>query len=133
MDCIIETRDSIHKEKWVVLMNHLINFENFEWITPAIGVRFKAFVFNNQTIRLIEFSEGFVEPEWCLNGHVGYVLDGSYSIDYNGQIEHYKKGDVAFIPKGEDDKHKAIVGVGGWVRLLLFEIIEQVVSPVKLA
>ena len=105
-------------------MNHLVNFESIAWTTPAIGVRFKSFVCNNQRIRLIEFSEGFVEPDWCLHGHAGYVLDGSCSTDYNGHIEQFKKGDVIFIPKGENDKHKVIMENGGWVQLLLFEFVE---------
>lgn len=105
-------------------MNHLINFESIDWIEPAIGVRYKFFQNGNQRVRLVEFSEGFDENGWCLKGHVGYVLDGTYSIDYDGNIEHYKQGDVAFIPKGEKDKHKVIMDVGGWVQLLLFEILD---------
>jgi quercetin dioxygenase-like cupin family protein len=102
-------------------MDHLINFNNLEWITPAAGVRYKAYINNNQRIRLVEFSEGFIESDWCMNGHGGYVLDGSMSIDFNTHIEHYKKGDIFFIPKGESDKHKVIMKTGGWVQLLLFE------------
>ena len=105
-------------------MSHIVNFTDIDWTVPAVGVRFKAYTNNNQRIRLVEFSEGLIEPNWCINGHAGYVLDGSYSIDYNGQIEHYKKGDALFIPKDEKDKHKVIMDVGGWVQLLLFEIIE---------
>jgi quercetin dioxygenase-like cupin family protein len=58
-----------------------------------------------------------------LHGHAGIVLDGEYSIDYNGKPERYKKGDVIFIPSGEHDKHKAILSKGEIVTLLLFEII----------
>jgi quercetin dioxygenase-like cupin family protein len=106
-------------------MKHLVEFAPMDWVAPAAGVRYKAFVQGNQRIRLVEFSEGFVEPHWCLNGHAGYVLDGSFTIDYNGQIEHYQKGDVIFIPKGENDKHKVIMQPGGWVQLLLFEIMDE--------
>jgi quercetin dioxygenase-like cupin family protein len=105
-------------------MNHLVNFEKIGWTTPAVGVRFKAYVCNNQRIRLLEFSEGFVEHEWCTSGHIGYVLEGSCSTDFNGQVEYSKKGDVIFIPKGENDKHKMVMNAGGFVQLLLFEIIE---------
>ncbi|HEY5466828.1 MAG TPA: cupin domain-containing protein [Clostridia bacterium] len=71
----------------------------------------------------MEFSEGFTEPDWCTNGHTGYVLDGAFSIDYDGHTEHYAKGDVLHIPKGEKDKHKAIISAGGRVQLLLVETI----------
>ena len=104
-------------------MNHLVNFAEIDWTVSAVGARFKAFIHNNQRIRLIEFSGGFVEPDWCIHGHAGYVLDGSFSIDYNGKIEHYKKGDVIFIQRGENNKHKVIMEAGGWIQLLLYEII----------
>ena len=106
-------------------MNYLIEFDKIEWTEPAHGVRFKSFISGNQQIRLLEFSEGFIEPDWCKKkGHAGYVLDGEFSSDYSGQLERYKKGDVIFIPKGEQAKHKAVLGKGEKVTLLLFEIIE---------
>jgi len=106
-------------------MSYLIEFEKLPWNKPAIGVRTKAFVNGNQQIRLVEFSEGLVEPDWCQKGHAGYVLDGEFSNDYSGKLERYRKGDIIFIPKGEQAKHKAILGKGEKVTLLLFEIIEQ--------
>ena len=105
-------------------MRYLIEFDKLPWNTPADGVRFKAFLNGNQQIRLIEFSEGFIEPDWCRKGHAGYVLDGEFAIDYDGKIERYKKEDVLFIPKGEQSRHKAILGKSEKVMLLLFEIIE---------
>ena len=73
---------------------------------------------------VVEFSEGFIEPDWCTHGHSGIVLDGSFAIDYNGNIERYSKDDVIFIPNGEDDRHKAIIDTGEKVTLLLFELLE---------
>lgn len=105
-------------------MSYLVDFENMEWIEPAIGVRYKAYVSGNQQIRLVEFSEGFVESDWCFCGHAGYVIDGGFSDDYTGKLERYKKGDIIFIPKGEQAKHKVILGIGEKVTLLLFEIIK---------
>ena len=102
-------------------MKHLIEFEKIEWTEPAAGVRFKVFVSEKQQIRLVEFSEGFIEPDWCEKGHAGYVLDGEFSLDFNGNLEKYKKGDVIFIPNGEADKHKAVLSKGEKVLLLLFE------------
>ncbi|MCL2773539.1 MAG: methyltransferase domain-containing protein [Oscillospiraceae bacterium] len=104
--------------------SYLVDFDNMDWSEPATGLKFKAFANGSQQIRLVEFSEGFVESDWCKKGHAGYVLDGEFANDYNGVLERYKKGDVIFIPKGEQSKHKAILGKGEKVTLLLFEIIE---------
>ena len=105
-------------------MSCLIEFEKMPWNEAAKGLRFKAFVSSNQQIRLVEFSEGFTEPKWCSRGHAGYVIDGEFANDYSGKIERYQKGDVIFIPGGEEAKHKAILGKGEKVTLLLFEVIE---------
>jgi len=105
-------------------MSYLIEFDKIPWDESVKGVRIKPFINENQQVRIVEFSEGFVEPDWCQEGHVGYVLDGKFSIDYTGTLERYKKGDVIFIPKGEQAKHKAILGKDEKVTLLLFEIIE---------
>lgn len=78
--------------------SHLVDFEKLDWNSTAKGIRFKAFVSGNQRLRLVEFSEGFIEQDWCLNGHAGYVLEGGFSIDFNGRTEHFKKGGTLFIP-----------------------------------
>lgn len=106
-------------------MNHRIDFEPLPWKESAEGARSKAMVIGNQQIRLVEFSYGFVEPDWCLKGHAGYVLNGEFSIDYSGSVERYKAGDFLFIPKGEKDKHKAILEKGQKVTLLLYEILND--------
>jgi len=107
-----------------MMNNHKIIFNNIEWTNTGTGVRYKTFIHENQRLRLVEFSEGFVEPDWCTHGHAGIVLDGSFALDYNGNLEEYNKNDVIFVPGGETDKHKAMLGKGEKVTLLLFEILE---------
>ena len=105
--------------------NHQINFDGIEWTNSDTGVRYKAFIHGNQRLRLVEFSGGFVEQDWCIYGHAGIVLNGSFSIDFNGNVERYSSGDVIFIPSGKSDKHKAILGKNEKVTLLLFELINN--------
>jgi quercetin dioxygenase-like cupin family protein len=104
-------------------MNHLVEFDKLNWISPAKGVRYKSFVSGNERLRLAGFSEGFVEPDWCPAGHAGYVLEGAFSIDFGGKTERFEKGDALFIPRGESDKHKVIMNKGERVLLLLFEVL----------
>lgn len=102
---------------------HLIEFDKMSWETPGIGIRFKAYINGNQRIRLLEFSEGFEEKDWCTKGHTGYVLDGKFACDFNGRIERYTKGDIFFIEMGEAEKHKAVLGEREKVLILMFELI----------
>ena len=103
---------------------HKIIFDSIDWVAAGVGARYKAFVNGKQRVRLAEFSEGFVEADWCQNGHVCHVLSGSFSVDYNGTLERYTKGDVVFMARGEKDKHKAVLGAGEKVTLLLFELLD---------
>ena len=104
-------------------MGHLVKFDKLPWEQSDPGARSKTFVSGNRRIRLVEFSEGFIEPDWCRKGHAGYVLDGECALDFNGTLEHFTKGDVIFIPEGEESKHKAVLGKGEKVTLLLFETV----------
>lgn len=101
--------------------NYLINFKNMGWESPSQGIRYKVYVKGNQKVRLMEFSEEFIEEDWCTNGHVGYILEGSISIDFNGRLINFKAGDGFFIPNGEKNRHKGKVAKGEKVLIVLFE------------
>ena len=104
-------------------MGYLVEFDKIPWNNITKGLRAKSFVHGNQQMWLVEFSEGFIEPDWCKKGHAGYIVDGACSIDFSGRVESYKKGDALFIPGEERAKHKVIVGKCEKVTMLLFEII----------
>ena len=105
-----------------IMENHLIKFDLLDWITPAKGIRYKKFKNGSNVIRLLEFSEGFLEEEYCPKGHACYVLEGCFNIEYTGKLETYAAGDVIYIPAGKEDKHKAIISKGERVLLLMYEI-----------
>ena len=84
-----------------------IDFEKISWEAPFSGLRFQAYREGGKQLRVVEFEQGFVEPDWCAKGHYGFVLDGEFEIDFSGRIVRYEKGDGVFIPPGEATKHKA--------------------------
>ena len=86
-----------------------IDFDSIPWESPLAGVRFRPYRGEGQQLRLVEYTRQFVEPDWCRKGHIGYVLEGRFQIDFNGQIVEYGPGDGIFIPPGEEHKHKASV------------------------
>ena len=106
-------------------MSHLVDGGALDWVKPIKGLRYKKYSNGNQQIRLAEFSEGFVEADWCRKGHAGYVLEGSFANDYNGALEYYKAGDAFLIPSGDADKHKVIMAAGEKVVMLLFENVNE--------
>ncbi len=89
------------------MSQYRIDFESMDWDAPAAGVRQKLVVQGPTQLRLLEFSDNFVELDWCTKGHIGYIIDGQLEIDFDGQSVRYGPGDVATIPDGVDHKHKA--------------------------
>ncbi|NPV00881.1 MAG: cupin domain-containing protein [Brevinematales bacterium] len=74
---------------------------------PDEGSPFQAAVSGRKQLRLVEYSHDFVEPDWCVKGHTGYVLDGEFEIDFRGTVVHYHTGDAILIPPGAENGHKA--------------------------
>jgi len=105
-------------------MDVLVEFDELPWQHPADGVRFKAFRSGVQQLRLVEYSPGFTDTDWCTNGHAVHVLEGTLSVEMKrGDRFELKEGDVAFLRAGEKDAHRASVGAERPARLLLFELV----------
>lgn len=51
-----------------------IDFNSIPWEIPAYGVRFKAYKQNGKQVRLVEFTDKFVETDWCTKGHIVYSI-----------------------------------------------------------
>jgi len=89
------------------MRTHKINFSTLPWQSPLPNIRFKVYEQDDKRIRLVEYSAGFEEPDWCVKGHIGYVLEGRVEIDFDGDVVNFEAGDGIFIPAGEEHKHKA--------------------------
>jgi quercetin dioxygenase-like cupin family protein len=102
------------------MQQYKVDFETLPWEPTAAGVRFKACEQGGRRLRLAEFGQGFVEPDWCTKGHIGYVLAGEMAVDFHGQIVTFRAGDGLFIPPGPEHGHKARV-LTNFVRVVLVE------------
>ena len=104
------------------MTDYRIHFKDIAWEKPTKGVEQKIVSNGTVIMRLLRFNDDFVEEHWCTKGHVGYVLDGKMTIDFNGKLETYKKGDGLWIEAGEANKHKASIAKGTFVEMILFEV-----------
>ena len=103
-------------------MDVLVNLEELPWTSGGPGVRAKTAVRRGRRARLVEFSEGFVEPGWCTSGHEGQVLEGEFTLRFkSGGGLRLKHGDVVLIAAGEEYAHKPEMQPGERALLLLFE------------
>jgi ethanolamine utilization protein EutQ (cupin superfamily) len=92
-----------------MMEKYKIDFRKMPWETSAVGVRFKAHEQDGRKLRLAEFTKEFIEADWCIKGHIGYVLEGQMEIDFDGKVIIFDPGDGLFISAGEKHKHKAKV------------------------
>ncbi len=97
-----------------------VDFEGLEWQAFAPGGRHKLAERAGKRIRLAEFSDAFLESDWCERGHVGYVLEGKLEIAFEGRTERFGRGDGFVIRGNGAEKHKAR-SLGPVARLLLVE------------
>ena len=97
-----------------------IDFDEIAWSTPAAGVRAKIHRQEGKQIRLVEFAHGFVEPDWCTKGHIGYILEGKIKVDFDRNTVVFGTGDGIFIPADEKHKHKGTV-LTNVVKIILVE------------
>lgn len=97
-----------------------VDFKAMPWDAPAAGVRFKAYERGGRKLRLAEFTREFSEPDWCAEGHIGYVLEGRMEIDFDDNVIVFGPGDGLFIPAGRGHKHKAKV-LTDTVQIILVE------------
>ena len=86
---------------------HRIHFEAMDWESPMPHVRQKVYEEGGRRLRLVEFARDFVEPDWCIRGHVGYVLSGQMEIRFPDGTTSFNPGDGVFIAPGT--KHLATV------------------------
>ena len=86
-----------------------IDFKTMLWETLADGVRSKAYEQDGKKLRLVEFTKEFVEPDWCVKEHIGYILEGQMELDFDGKVIVFGPGDGVFIPAGSEHKHKGRV------------------------
>jgi quercetin dioxygenase-like cupin family protein len=97
-----------------------INFDSLGWESQLPGARYKAFQRGGTMVRVAEYTRDFVAPDWCTDGHVGYVLEGELDIDFDGEVVRFSAGDGLFIPEGEESRHKP-TAVSDVVRVVLVE------------
>ena len=83
-----------------------VDFETIPWQVMAPGARHKMVERDGKRIRLLELTDSFIENDWCLKGHVGYLIEGELELTFEIRTERLKPGD-GFLIRGKVDRHRA--------------------------
>jgi mannose-6-phosphate isomerase-like protein (cupin superfamily) len=112
-------RDNKKKARRDTMSHQRLDFRSLPWERPAPGIRSKAFVTARKKLRLAEFTEELCEKDWCLKEHLGYVIEGRMTIDFDREAVEFKTGNGFYISEGE--RHKARIVPGRKARLIMLE------------
>lgn len=92
-----------------------IRFPNLPWEPGAHpNERKKAARAGGAT--LLEFGPDFRDPNWCENGHAGFVIEGRLGLEFRGRSEVIDSGEAFLVDPGTP--HRAYNPGPG--RVLLF-------------
>ncbi len=97
-----------------------VDFDHLPWDTGPTGIRSKTARRDGRQIRLVELEGNDREHDWCVTGHVGYVLEGELEVAFEDRTERFTTGAGFFIRSGEGERHKP-KAVSRRVVLLLVE------------
>jgi Cupin domain len=66
----------------------LIRFAEMDWGPDVPGIRARERWVQGRRWAVVEYARGARRHEWCLDGHVGYVLEGAieYEFDDGGEV-----------------------------------------------
>ena len=85
---------------------HKIDFDELEWIDVGDSMKYKRYQQGDSQVRLVHWGKDMKHEDWCIKGHYAYVIEGKAQISYVDQVVIYEKGDVIFIPDGEEYQHR---------------------------
>lgn len=86
-------------------LEYKLDFSNQDWVSTAPGIRSKSIENGVKKVRLLELEKGLNHPHWCETGHIGFVVEGTIEIIFDGESVEYTRGDGLFIPQGTPDRH----------------------------
>lgn len=106
----------------MITQNYLIEFEHMDWHHVDAGIRQKEISRDGKRMRLVEFRHRSIENDWCQKGHIGFVIEGSMTINFNGTRKAYTSGNALWIDPGEPNRHRIEMAENESVTLFLIEM-----------
>lgn len=105
------------------MREHLADFDTLPWTDAGEGIRFKLCKKDGSTVRLMELTDAYTDADWCVHGHMAYILAGCFDVHFpDGHSERFTQGDTVLIPSGAEHRHIACVPKGERLKMLSFEM-----------
>ena len=79
-----------------------VRFPELPWDDDVPGIRDRASLVEGRRWALVEYAEGARRHEWCLDGHLGFVLAGAleYEFEDGGEPLTLSEGEAFCLSTG---------------------------------
>jgi quercetin dioxygenase-like cupin family protein len=81
-----------------------IAFPGMEWMAGSHPLERKKNL-PESPAAMIRFAPGFADPNWCGRAHVGLVLSGTLTMEFEEGAESYREGEAFVLTAGT--RHRA--------------------------
>jgi quercetin dioxygenase-like cupin family protein len=80
----------------------LVRFGDIDWEQDVPGIQARERSVQGRRWAVVEYARAARRREWCLDGHVGYVLEGAieYEFDDGGEVLTAGKGEAFCLSTG---------------------------------
>jgi quercetin dioxygenase-like cupin family protein len=98
-----------------------IPFTEIEWTDDVPGIRACETEVDGRRWALVEYADGARRHEWCLDGHIGFVLEGGVEYEFEDQGEPLKvtEGEAFSLSTGRAHRGRNLAD--GLTRLFLID------------
>jgi quercetin dioxygenase-like cupin family protein len=102
-----------------------IPFGEIEWADDVPGIRARETDLEGRRWAIVEYAEGARREEWCLDGHVGFVLEGGveYEFEDGGDPLKASAGEAFCLSTGRGHRGRNLAQ--GPTRLFLIDDAHQ--------
>ncbi len=81
--------------------------------------------FPGLSVRIVEYSKGYLADHWCRKGHIVHCLEGEFTSELqNGEKYVFKKG-MTYVVSDELSSHRSVSQNGVKVMIIDGEFLKQ--------
>ncbi len=98
-----------------------VAFAEIDWADDVPGIRARESDVEGRRWAVVEYAQGAHREEWCLDGHVGYVLEGTVEYEFDDAREPLtvSRGDAFTLSTGRAHRGRNLAD--GPTRLFLID------------
>lgn len=105
----------------IMAVDRVVAFGAAEWVADGPGIRAREVEIEGRRWAIVEYAPGARRPEWCRDGHAGFVLAGAieYEFEDGGAPLTASEGEAFALATGRGHRGRNLAD--GATRLFLID------------